>query len=158
MNHSEAVADFLTQQRIAVAGLSRRNHHVSHAVFQKLAAANRQVFPVNPAAGDIDGHRCYPDLKSIPGGVTAVMIVTRPQAAAAVVRDCIALGIPRVWLHRSLGAGRVAEEAVRIARAAGITVIPGGCPMMYCQPVDPAHRCARWCLELFHRLPANVGS
>ena len=35
--------------------------------------------PFNPNTGQVEGDRCYPDLASIPGGVDAVVIETRPE-------------------------------------------------------------------------------
>ena len=43
------------------------------------------------------------NLKSIPGGVDAVVIATRPQLAEATVRECADLGIKHVWMHRAFG-------------------------------------------------------
>jgi len=37
--------------------------------------------------------------------------------------------------------------------ASGVEPIEGGCPLMYCQPVDPGHRFFRWWLRLRHRIP-----
>ncbi len=157
MNLSEAVQDFLAQKRIAVVGLSRRQKHVSHFVLNKLRSADRELIPVNPAATEIDGVRCYPDLHSIPGGVTAALVVTPASAAADVVRDCAAAGVSRVWLHRSFGPGSTSAEAVRVAREAKLTLIPAGCPLMFCAPVDPVHKCFRWCLHAIGRLPKTIG-
>ncbi len=38
-------------------------------------------------------------------------------------------------------------------RSAGISVIPGACPMMFCEPVGLGHRCIRWILRLTGNLP-----
>jgi hypothetical protein len=37
--------------------------------------------------------------------------------------------------------------------ARGIQCIVGGCPMMYCEPVDLGHRCMRWLLCFGGRVP-----
>lgn len=156
MTLTEAAKDFLAQKRIAVVGVSRRRNHTTRYIFRKLRTPEREVVPVNPVTSEIQGVRCYPNLSAIPGTVTAVLVVTKPEAAADVVRECVALGIPRVWLHRAIGSGSASEEAIRIGRDANLTVIPSGCPMMYCEPVDIGHRCFRWCLRLSGRLPATV--
>jgi hypothetical protein len=56
-------------------------------------------------------------------------------------------------LHRSIGQGSVSDEAIRACREHGIACIAGGCPLMYCQPVDVAHRCARTLLRWAGRVP-----
>jgi hypothetical protein len=152
----EAVQDFLAQRRIAVVGVSRKPNQAANHVFKKLMRPGFEVFAVNPRTEEIAGAVCYPDLKSIPNGVSAVVIATPPLAAEAVVRDCIELGISRVWFHRSFGSGSFSEDALQIGREAGLSVIPGGCPMMFCAPVDVAHQCFRWFLDLTGKLPKNI--
>ncbi len=51
---------------------------------------------------------------------------------------------------RCAGQGR--PVAVWLARH-GVAVIPGGCPMMLCQPVDLPYRCLRWVLSVTGGLP-----
>ncbi len=148
-----AVRDFLEQKRIAVAGVSRSKNQAANAIYRKLRATDYEVFAVNPKTETVEGDSCYPRLAAIPGNVDAVVIATCPEAAPEVVRECAELGIERVWMHRSFGRGSVSDEAVRLCEEHGIRVIPGGCPMMFCAPVDPAHRCMRWFLKLTGGLP-----
>lgn len=152
-NLPDEVSEFLTGRRLAVAGVSRQTGQAANAVFRKLRAAGYEVFPVNPNAAEVEGTRCYPDLGAIPGGVDGLVIATHPRVAAELVRQCAQHGVGRVWLHRSFGEGSVSEEAVRVAAAAGIRCIVGGCPLMYCEPVDFAHRCMRWWLRRSRRVP-----
>lgn len=149
----ELVDDFLAQERIAVAGLSRSGNQPGNLIYRKLKEAGHQVFAVNPKAEDIDGDPCYPSLKAIPEPVDGVVITTHPDVTEQLVRDCIEVGVPRVWIHRSFGQGSVSEKAVADCRVHGITVIAGGCPMMFCQPVDFGHKCIRWVLNLTGGLP-----
>ena len=153
---NEAVTDFLAQKRVAVAGVSRHRQSPANFVYRKLRDSGHEVFPVNPAATELEGVPCYPDLASIPGGVTAVVVMTPPAAAEGVVREGARLGIRRVWLHRSFGQGSVSAAAVAAAREAQLMLIPAGCPAMFCEPVDLGHKCFRWCLKLTGRLPAQV--
>ena len=125
-------------------------------VYAGLRKAGYEVFAVNPNADEIDDDRCYHDLKSIPGGVDAVVVDTAPGVSAAVVRECAEMGVQRVWLHRSFGTGSVSEEAASLGREHGITVIAGGCPMMFLPGTDIAHRCMRWVLNLTGNLPKEA--
>ena len=90
--------------------------------------------------------------------MTAVVVFTPPQATEGVVRECVELGIRHVWLHCSFGAGSASVAAVQLAREAGITLIPAGCPAMFCEPVDIAYQCFRWFLSLTGKLPAQIGT
>jgi predicted CoA-binding protein len=154
MNELEkAVAEFLVLRRIAVVGVSREGSSPANLIYRKLKATGHQVFAVNPKTRQVEGDPCYPDLASIPGGVEGAVIVTRPEVTASVVDECAAVGVTQVWIHRSFGQGSVSEEAIERCREHGIAVIPGGCPMMHCAPVDPGHACMRGLLRLTGGLP-----
>lgn len=153
----EAANDFLAQKRIAVAGVSRTPAgHGANVVYTGLRKAGYDVVPVNPNAEEVEGDRCYPDLKSIPGGVDAVLVGTAPDVSADVVRECRERGIEHVWLHRSFGAGSVSAEAATLGGQNGMRLIAGGCPMMFLPEADVGHRCMRWVLNLMGRLPKEV--
>ena len=74
------VSDFLAQRRVAVAGVSRTRQDAANLIYRRFKARGYQVFPVNPNAERVEGDPCFPDLRSIPGGVDGVVIVTRPTA------------------------------------------------------------------------------
>jgi len=42
---------------------------------------------------------------------------------------------------------------VKSAKELGLNIIPGGCPMMFCEPVDIAHKCFRWLFGVTGKLP-----
>src|SRR3990170_2849582 len=152
----EAVDDFLGQKRIAVVGVSRSSGQAANLIYRTLRKANYEVFAVNPNAAEVEGDAAYPDLKSIPGGVGAVLIATAPAAAESIARDCAEQGISRVWMHRSFGEGSVSDKALDFCRANGIAAIAGGCPLMFIPGADFGHRCMRWVLGVTGRLPKQV--
>ncbi len=136
-----------------MAGVSRSGKDSANLIFRRLAETGHEAIPVNPNATELEGVRAYPDLASIPGAVDGLLVSTHPSAAPALVREAAARGIRRIWFHRSFGEGSVSADAVEACRAAGITPIVGGCPLMYCQPVDFGHRFMRWILRLMRRIP-----
>lgn len=152
MDMEEAAREFLAQERIAVAGVSRSGQAAANAIYKKLKDTGHQVFAVNPNATEIEGQPCYPDLSSIPAAVDGVVMVTAPAVTEQLVRQCVEAGIPRVWMHRALG-NSVSMEAVRMCEENGITVIAGGCPMMFQDPVDFGHKCLKWWFRLRGTLP-----
>ena len=151
------VDDFLTQRRIAVAGVSRNNSHhpVGNLIYRRLKTSGHEVFPVNPHMRTFEGDPCYPDLRSIAGGVDGVVIVTRPETTERIVRDCGDVGVRRVWMHQSLGrnASSVSPAAVEYCREHDISLIAGACPMMFGDGVDLGHACMRWILRVTGGLP-----
>jgi hypothetical protein len=147
------VAEFLRGKRVAVAGVSRRPGQAANAVFKKLVSNGYTVFPLNPKAEQVEGVRCYANLAAAPEPVDGVVVATHPNDALDVVRQCAQHGVKRVWFHRSFGQGSVSEAAVRECAANGIEAIVGGCPLMFCEPVDLGHKCFRWWLQRRGRVP-----
>lgn len=147
------IAEFLSGKRYAVAGVSRTPTHFANAIYKRLVDSGFEVLPVNPAATEVEGVRCWPDLVSLPGMIDGVVIAAPPGAGLDLVRQSAEKGIRRVWFHRSFGQGSVSREAVRECRTRGIDCLVGGCPLMYCAPVDPGHACMRWLLRLFGKVP-----
>lgn len=140
----EAAEAFLANQRVAVTGVSRTpKTHGSNNVYRRLRDRGYEVFAVNPNADEVEGDRCYQDLKSIPGGVQAVVIGTRPEIADDTMRECADLGIKQVWMHRGPGGGSVSDAATAYGRQHGITVIDGGCPCMFGPTADFGHKVMR---------------
>lgn len=147
-----AAREFLAHRRIAIAGLSHDQPNPGNFIYRKLRAAGYPVVAVHPTVAIIEGDPCYHSLADIPDGLDGVIITTHPAITAKVVKDCVALGIKRVWLHRSVGAGSVSHEAVDLCRKNDIIVLAGGCPLMVVEP-DVVHRCMRFVLDVRHRLP-----
>ena len=127
----ETVTDFLAQKRIAVVGVSRSGDSPANLIYKKLRDTGYQVFPVNPNATEVEGAPCYANVNALPEGIDGVVLATHPQVTEQVVRECTEAGIGCIWMHRSFGQGSVSLEAVDFCRENNITVIPGGCPMMF---------------------------
>jgi predicted CoA-binding protein len=143
-NVKEAASAFLANKRVAVTGVSRTpKDHGSNTVYKRLRDRGYEVFAVNPNADVVEGDPSYQDLKSIPGGVDAVVIGTRPEIAEDTMRECADLGITQVWMHRGPGAGSVSDAATGFGRQHGITVIDGGCPCMFGPTADFGHKVMR---------------
>jgi predicted CoA-binding protein len=141
---NDAAAEFLSCKRIAVTGVSRKGKdHGANTVFKRLRDRGYQVFAVNPNATQVEGDKSYPDLASIPGGVEAVVIATAADKATGAMRQCVELGVTHVWMHRSYGPGSVSDAATALGREHGITVIDGGCPLMFGPTADFGHKIMR---------------
>jgi uncharacterized protein len=157
MKVKDAATEFLANRRVAVTGVSRHpNSHGSNVVYQRLREHGYEVFAVNPNADRVEGDPAYHDLRSIPGGVDAVVIGTRPDIAEETMRECADLGIEHVWMHRGPGAGSVSESAAQYGRQHGMTVIDGGCPCMFEPTADRGHKMMRVLFTLSGNVPREV--
>jgi predicted CoA-binding protein len=153
----EVANAFLEHRRIAVTGVSRSpKDHGSNIVYRRLRDRGYEVFAVNPNADQVEGDPCYHDLKSIPGGVQVVVIGTRPELAEDTMRECVELGITNVWMHRGPGGGSVSDSATEYGRNHGVTVIDGGCPLMFGPTADVGHKIMRFMFTMNGNVPKKV--
>ena len=153
----DAASGFLAHKRVAVTGVSREpGSHGSNAVYKRLRDRGYEVFAVNPNADAVEGDRAYHDLRSIPNGVEAVVIGTRPERADETMRECVDLGIEHVWMHRGPGGGSVSKTAAEYGRAHDIKVIDGGCPCMFDPTADFGHKAMRRLFTLTGNVPKQV--
>ena len=146
------VEEFLAQHRFAVVGASDKAGNFGLTVYRELRDKGYDVVPVNPHVDTVDGAVCHPDLASVPGELDGVIVMVPRVRAADVVRACVELGIPRVWLFRGVGAGAVSDEAVALCHERGIEVVAGACPLMFLEPVGSVHRFHRGLVRLTGRL------
>lgn len=148
-----AVEEFLQLHHIAVVGVSRSGNGVGNYIYKKLKKTGYKVYAVNPNTDLVEGDPCYPDLATLPDCVEGVIIATNPKHCKEIVQACATHGIHYVWMHRSIGEGSVDQEAVVLGSELGLSIIPGGCPMMYCEPVDFPHKCMRLILKVTGKMP-----
>jgi predicted CoA-binding protein len=157
LSQREAAARFLAVRRVAVTGVSRTAAaHGANVVYQRLRERGYEVFAVNPNAERVEGDHAYPNLRSIPAAVEAVVIGTRPDVALDTVKECVDLGITRVWMHRLYGTGSVAADATRYGRDHGVMVIDGGCPLMFDPTADIGHKLLRRVATVTGNAPRRI--
>jgi uncharacterized protein len=152
----EAAEEFLSGERIAVAGVSRDAKQPANLIYRRLRDTGHEVFAVNPNAAEAEDDPCYPSVSAIEDPPDRVVVVTTPAVAEEVVADCAQAGVQQVWLHRGIGPGSSSPAAVAYCREHGISVIPGGCPNMFGATADPGHRCLCALLQLGGRVPRKV--
>jgi predicted CoA-binding protein len=147
---SRATIDgFLAQRTLALVGVSRSGRKFGNAVLRELSGKGYRVLPVHPEADEIDGTRCWPDLRSLPQEVGGVVVVVPPDRAAKVVEEAADAGIPRVWLQQGAGS----PDVVRAAEERGLEVVDGECILMFAEPTAFFHRAHRFIRGAFGRLP-----
>ena len=113
---------FLSSDVFAVAGASTNRQKYGNKVLRAYMQREKQVYPINPAAGEVEGLKAYPDVASLPDGVTAISIVTPPGVTLEVVKASLQKNIMRMWMQP----GAESPQAVEVARKAGALVIADG--------------------------------
>ena len=110
---------------IAVVGFSPRPERPSHRIARALRAFGFRVIAVRPGISEAFGEKAYARLADVPERVDLVDIFRNPGDAGAIVDDCIALGIKRVWMQD----GVVDHQAARRAVDAGLFAVMDRCIM-----------------------------
>ncbi len=149
---------FLRAGRIAVIGASDDEGNFGRVVCRALREHDREVVAVHPTAAGSAGAPGYPSLDAVPGPVDTAIVMVPADRAAAVVTECVALGVGRIWLFKGVGKGAVSQEALRTARDAGCEVVAGACPLMFLEPVRGVHRFHRGIRRMRRAVKADVGS
>ena len=149
--------EFLKSKRVAVTGVSRHpSTHGANVVYKRFRDRGYEVFAVNPNAATVEGDKSYPNLTAIPGGVDLVVIGTRPEIAEQTMHEAAELGIERVWMHGGPGKASCSPAAESFGRQHGITVINGGCPLMFGPTADTGHKLMRWIFGLTGAVPREI--
>jgi uncharacterized protein len=120
---NELLEIYRRARTIAVVGASASRGKAAHAIPAYLQSQGYRIVPVNPRGGEILGERAYPSLREVDLPVDVVDVFRPPGEAVAVARDAIAVGADVLWFQP----GTHAEEAVRLARDAGLTVVAERC-------------------------------
>lgn len=134
------VERFLAHERVVMIGATDDPKKFGSTIHAAFVQHGHEVVPVNPRRESVAGTSCWPDLRSVPGEVDAVIIVLEGPAAFDAVRECVLRDVSMVWLFRGVGSpGAWSHEAVQLCREHGAEVIAGACPLMFLGPVTGAH-------------------
>ncbi|HXJ87495.1 MAG TPA: CoA-binding protein [Candidatus Binatia bacterium] len=151
----EAIEDFLAQERIAMVGISRNPKDFSASLFRELERQGYDVVPVNPKTSEVFGRPCFARVQDIQPPVNAALLMTTPEVTDAVISDCAAAGIRRIWMYRAGGKGAVSEKAVAFCQEHGIQVIPGQCPYMFLPGAGGIHNFHGFIRRIFGTFPKH---
>jgi len=83
----------------AVVGANDDPGKFGNIIYKKLKAEGYTVYPVNPLYGEVEGDKCYPDLKSIPEKPEVLDMVVSPKRGKAFIEEASRLGIKYIWLQ-----------------------------------------------------------
>lgn len=115
---------------IAMVGASGNPMRPSYFAMKYLLDKGFLIDPVNPgmAGKEILGRKVYANLKEVPGPIDMVDIFRGSDAAPGIVAEALEekerLSIKTIWMQLSV----INEEAEKMAREAGLTVIMDRCP------------------------------
>jgi uncharacterized protein len=119
-----AIRKILAEAKIiALVGASKKPYRDSYRIGQFLLSKKYTVIPVNPSYAEIEGEKCFPDLRSIGQPIDIVDIFRAPDAVGKIVDDAAAVQAKAVWMQL----GIVNEKAAQKAESAGLAVVMDRC-------------------------------
>lgn len=127
MTTIKQINDFIDSQPIAMIGVSRNPKKFGYAAFKELKEKGLKVIPVNPEADQIMGEKTYRNISLLPPEVRGVIIMTKKDSTASVVRQVKERGIKQIWIQQEADS----PEAVEELKGTDINYITGECILMH---------------------------
>jgi acetyl coenzyme A synthetase (ADP forming)-like protein len=130
-----AVTHLLAPASVAVIGASRQAGSIGTALVHNLVAYgfHGPLYPVNPAATEIEGLPAFPSVLAIPGDVEMAVVTVPAAVVASVARECAQKGV-RGLVVISAGFAEAGpdgvtlqRELVEICRHAGMRLVGPNC-------------------------------
>jgi uncharacterized protein len=122
MTDQDKIARFLAGAPHAVVGASRNRSKIGNRVLHAYLQNQRPVYPVNPAAAEIEGLKSYRELSAISMPLHGVSVITPPHISESIVEQAGAIGVKNIWFQP----GAESELATVRAQELGMNVIAGG--------------------------------
>ncbi|HSL86663.1 MAG TPA: CoA-binding protein [Bacteroidales bacterium] len=142
------IEEFLASEPIALAGVSRNPRKFGYTAFKELKEKGMNVIPVNPHADEILGSKAFKDVSSLPPEVKGLIIMTRKDQTAGVIKEAREKGIKQIWIQQMSDNKDVIQEL----EGDGINLITKECILMHYKP-HSIHKFHRAILKFFGRLP-----
>jgi predicted CoA-binding protein len=142
------INEFIDSQPIALVGVSRNPKKFGYAVFKELKEKGMKLIPVNPQAEEIMGEKTYPNVKMLPPEVQSIIIFTKKDQTASVIRDAKERGIKQIWIQQMADS----KEALQELKDSGINFITGECILMHYKP-NSIHKFHGGLKKFFGRFP-----
>ena len=124
INGDRMYGDFLDKDNsVAIVGVSRDRKKWGYRIYRKLKPLFRKVYPVNLKYADIEGDKCYRELREIPEKPDLVITVVPPAVTERVVEICGDMNIGKLWMQP----GSESEKAIKMCKERGIECMHGAC-------------------------------
>jgi predicted CoA-binding protein len=148
MTSLKQINEFLDSQPIAMIGVSRNPKKFGYTAFKELKEKGMNIIPVNPEADEIMGQKSYHNISLLPPEVQGIIILTRKDKTASLVREAKAKGIKNIWIQQMADS----KEAMQELKDSGISYVAGECILMHYKP-HSIHKFHRNLKKFFRMFP-----
>lgn len=126
---------FVAPQSVAIVGASSSPNKIGAAPLRYLTELGYEgeIFPVNPRAQTLAGHRCYPTLTAIGKPVDLAIFALPAERVLSALEDAIAAGVKNVvmfsagFAETGWAGAQLQEAMLRRARAANVRILGPNC-------------------------------
>jgi predicted CoA-binding protein len=122
----DLIKEFMSQKRFAVVGATNNTEKYGNQIFKNLKKRGYEVYPVNPNLKEIEGTKCYATISEVPAKIDVVDFVVPPSATETVLKECLKLGLDRIWLQP----GSESETAIAFCHENNLKVVHDVCVML----------------------------
>jgi acetate---CoA ligase (ADP-forming) len=130
-----AVSHLLAPQSVAVVGASRQRGSIGAELLHNVVATGFRgaIYPVNPAAVELEGLAAYASVLDIPGDVEMAVITVPAAAVLEAARQCAAKGIKALvvisagFAEMGPAGAALQRELLDICRQAGMRLVGPNC-------------------------------
>jgi len=124
----DAIGRFLDKKNlIGFIGATIDKEKWGYKKYKEIKDADFKVYPINPKYNEIDGDRCFPNLKALvqylDGKPDFIITVVPPQVTEKVVEQCKLFGIDKIWMQP----GSESDKAINYCKKNNIEVISRVC-------------------------------
>lgn len=126
----QQINEFIASEPIAMIGVSRDPRKFGFTAFRELKEKGMNIIPVNPHANEIHGAKVFPDISSLPSEVKGVLVMTKKNLTAGVVKEAKERGFKQIWIQQS----SETQEALDELKGTDINTITGQCILMHYKP------------------------
>lgn len=132
-----------------MAGVSRNPKKFGFAAFRELKEKGMNILPVNPHTDEINGLRVYRNIKTLPSDVKGLIIMTKKDQTAGIIREAKEKGIKQIWIQQMAET----KEALKELEKTDINYIIKECVLMHYKPngIHKFHMALRKFLGRFPR-------
>jgi predicted CoA-binding protein len=104
------INDFIGSQPIALVGVSRNPKKFGYTAYKELKEKGMDIIPVNPEADEIMGEKTYRNVSSLPSDVKGIIVFTKKEKTASVVKEAIEKGIKQIWIQQMADSKEALDE------------------------------------------------
>lgn len=130
MTTLKQIGEFLDSEPLALVGVSRNPRKFGFTAFKELRDKGMNVIPVNPFADRLYNSDVFHDINSLPENIRGLIIMTKKEATAGIIKDALAKGIKQIWIQQ----GSESSDALTELDASDANYVIKQCILMHYKP------------------------